>query len=160
MDKYFLEFWGNVMLAASRGQTSADSVSRWLSQGVKGAEEVGRMFRKFYGLPKSAGAGDPAAWTTAQEAFETAFRSYLDVLQVVPKKDVDALRNKCDDLEQKVAAQEEVIAGLRRELRDRLANGGDAARGFEELVKIQSEEFQKLTDSLGKYFSSDTDKDD
>ena len=38
--------------------------------------------------------------------------------------------------------------------------GGDAARGFEELVKIQSEEFQKLTDSLGKYFSSDTDKDD
>lgn len=152
MDKQFLEFWGNVFLAAARGQSSMASLSQWITQGMKGAGDVGALFRQFYGLGE-AGGGDSTDWNTAQEAFQQAFRGYLDLLQVVPRSEHEALRQQCDALAARVAEQDTIIAGLRRELRDSLAASGDTARGFEELVKIQSDEFRKLTDSVGRLFT-------
>lgn len=151
MDKHFLEFWGNAMLAAARGQASTEALSSWMTNGTQGAEDIGGLFRRFYGLP-TAGDADPDAWASARNAFDNAARAYLDFLQAVPRSEYDALLERSEALEKTVAEQEAIIATLRGELRDRLAAQGDVARGFEELVKIQSDEFKKLTDNVGEFF--------
>lgn len=153
MDKHFLEFWGNAMLAAARGQASTQALSDWMARGTQGAEDIGALFRRFYGLPAAA---DPDAWASARNAFDAASRAYLDLLQAVPRSEYDALRHRTEALEKTVAEQEALITTLRRELRDRAAAQGDVARGFEELVKIQSTEFRKLTESVGPLFSKKT----
>lgn len=151
MDKHFLEFWGNAMLAAARGQASTEALSSWMNNGTQGGEDIGALFRRFYGLPATDEI-DQDAWASARSAFDAASRAYLELLQVVPHSKYDALRQHSEALEEKVAEQEALIATLRGELRDRLAAQGDVARGFEELVKIQSDEFKKLTDNVGEFF--------
>ena len=152
MDKHFLEFWGNAMLAAARGQTSTEALSSWMTGQSQGIEGIGGLFRRFYGLPEAADA-DQDAWASARDAFETASRAYLDLLQAVPRSEYEALQQRNASLEEKTAEQEALILKLRRELGESLAARGEVTHGFEELVQIQGAEFKKLTDSVGQFFS-------
>ena len=157
MDKQFLEFWGHLMLAAARGQAPVDDFQRWMAQGMKGPGDFGDMFRRFYGLDSTGPSGDPA-WESARKAFDGAFCSYLDLLQVVPLSRYEALKQRAEALEKTVAEQAALILKLRRDLSESLAARGDVARGFEEIVQIQTEEFKKLTDSVGQLFGGKSNK--
>lgn len=157
MDKQFLEFWGNLMLAAARGQATTDAFSSWLTRGAGGSEDISAMFGKFYGLGQPA-AGGSATWESARAAFDDAFRSYLDVLQAVPRSQYETLQRRVEALEEKTAAQEALIGNLRRQLSESHAARGDVARGLEELVQIQGTEFKKLTDSVGRFFGGKREK--
>lgn len=152
MDKQFLEFWGHLMLATAKGQAPVDAFSRWMNQGMKGSGDIGEMFRRFYGLAEAGPAGD-RTWESARKAFDDAFRTYLDLLQVVPLSQHEALKQRAEALEKTVAEQEALISTLRRELGESHAARGEVARGFEEIVQIQSEEFKKLTDTVGQFFN-------
>ena len=52
MDRQFLEFWGNYLLAAAKGQKQLEDMNQWLNQGFSGYEELTAMFKKFYGLER------------------------------------------------------------------------------------------------------------
>ena len=50
MDRQFLEFWGNYLLSVARGQKQLEDVTRWISGGFSGVEELTALFKKYYGL--------------------------------------------------------------------------------------------------------------
>ena len=153
MDKQFLEFWGNLLLSAAKGQRQIDEFSRWMSQGMKGFQDFNDMFQKFYGLEDTE-AADPDMWTSAQSTFRDAYKAYLDSMGVVPQSDYTDLKQQFEALEKKVSGQEKTIRNLRLELSECKLSEGDTVRGFQELIQVQSDQFQELTDSFSRFFSS------
>ena len=152
MDKQFLEFWGNFLLSAAKGQRQLDEFSRWMSQGMSGLRGLTDMFRQFYGLGNE-GPGDDVDWKTARNSFEKAYRAYLDTLGVVPKSDYMALKKQLEALQKKAQDQEAALRKLRFELSESRMAQGDVVRGFQELIQVQSEQFQELTDSVSRFFT-------
>jgi hypothetical protein len=45
-----LEFWGNFLINAAKGQKQLEDMSKWMQQGFEGFDELTGMFKKFYGL--------------------------------------------------------------------------------------------------------------
>jgi hypothetical protein len=102
-------------------------------------------------------AADPL-FETARRAFEEAFRAYLKALGAVPLSDYAALEKQREALQKKTDEQEAVVRKLRLEISESRLAQGDVLRGFQELVQIQSEQFQKLTESVGGFFTGRQDK--
>lgn len=157
MDKHFLEFWGNLLLAAAKGQAQLQDLSHWMDQGMSGSQPLNDLFRKFYGVDRQTQAADPL-FETARRAFEEAFRAYLKALGAVPLSDYAALEKQREALQKKTDEQEAVVRKLRLEISESRLAQGDVLRGFQELVQIQSEQFQKLTESVGGFFTGRQDK--
>lgn len=151
MDEHFLEFWGNFLLSAAKGQRQLDEVSRWMSQGMRGFSELTDMFRQFYGLG-SESAANSENWKTACSSFEKAHKAYLDALGAVPKSEYTALKMQLEALRKKVGDQEAALRKIRLELSESRMAQGDVVRGFQQLVQVQSEQFQELTDSFSRFF--------
>lgn len=151
MDEKFLEFWGHFLLAAAKGQRQLDEFSRWLSQGMIGFSDLTAMFRQFYGLGSEA-AGKEKDWKAARSAFENSYRAYLDTLGVVPKSAYMDLQRQLEALQKKVQDQEAALRKLRLELSESRLAQGDVVRGFQELIQVQSEQFQELTASFRRFF--------
>jgi len=152
LDKHFLEFWGNFLLSAAKGQRQLDEFSRWMSQGMSGFRDLTAMFRQFYDLG-SERPGEDTDWKTARNSFEKAYRAYLDTLGVVPKSDYMTLKKQLEELQKKAEDQEATLRKLRLELSESRMARGDVVRGFQELIQVQSEQFQELTDSFSRFFA-------
>lgn len=145
MDPKFLKFWGNALLGAARGEKQLDDITRWFSQGFKGTEELTRQFAGLYGLTpgtdeKSASSAD---WQQAADSFRQSFRQFLDMLEVVPRSEHQALVEKFEALQEKADQQQETIGHLEKLLAEKVL-GGEAASGFQELMQQQSRQFQDL----------------
>jgi dTDP-4-amino-4,6-dideoxygalactose transaminase len=67
MDRQFLEFWGNYLLAAAKGQKQLEDLNRWIRRGCSGFEELTAMFKKYYGLqdPRRKDSAADQAWQNA-----------------------------------------------------------------------------------------------
>jgi hypothetical protein len=152
VDEHFLEFWGHLLLSAAKGQRQLDEFSRWMSQGMRGFRDLTAMFRQFYGLGSDSPA-DGENWTTACSSFEKAYRSYLDILEVVPKTEYMALKKQMEELRKKAEDQEAALRKLRLELSESRMAQGDVVRGFQELIQVQSDQFQELTESFSRFFA-------
>lgn len=127
---------------------------------MSGFQGLTDLFRQFYGLDNEV-RGDAADWVTARSSFEKAYRAYLDMLGVVPTSDYMALKKQLDELQKKARDQEAALRKLRLELSESRMAQGDAVRGFQELIQVQSEQFRELTDSVSRFFAGRrTDKDD
>ena len=85
MDRQFLEFWGNYLLAAAKGQKQLEDLNQWLNQGFSGFEELTAMFKKFYGLEHTPqkNSDSTKAWENAVAGFRNSFDAYLDLMGVV-----------------------------------------------------------------------------
>jgi hypothetical protein len=152
LDKQFLDFWGNFLLAAAKGQGQIEEFSRWLSQGMRGFRELTAMFQQCYGLGSDR-SGEAKDWETARHSFETAFRAYLDALGCVPKSDYIALKTQLQELKQRAEQQEAALHTLRRELGESRMAQGDVVRGFQDLIQVQSEQFEEFTASISRLFT-------
>jgi hypothetical protein len=158
MDSNFLEFWGNFLLNAARGQKHMEDMEKWMQQGFKGFDDMTTLFRKIYGLETHA-EGSPdyqETWEKAQRDFKKSFNDYLSLLGVVPRDDYLNLISKYEDLKEKVASQEETIKHLRMLLSSIKGADYDKAAGqFDDLLQKQTEQFQNLMDNLGQMFTKD-----
>jgi hypothetical protein len=160
LDRHFLEFWGNFLLSAAKGHRQLDEFSRWMSQGMSGVRDLTDMFRRLYGLGSESPREDED-WKTARASFEKAYQAYLDMLGFVPRSDYNALSERLEALQKKAGDQETALRKLRLELSESRMVQGDVVRGFQELIQVQSEQFQELTDSVSRFFAGRrTDKDD
>ena len=157
MDKNFLEFWGNFLLSAAKGQRQLEEFSRWMSQGMSGFRDLSQSFQQVYGLGSERPEGDED-WKTARTAFEKAFKAYLDALGVVPKSDYLALQKQLEELRQQTEGQEAALRKLRLELSESRMAQGDVVAGFQELIQVQSEQFQELTESFNRLFTGRPEK--
>jgi hypothetical protein len=154
MDKHFLEFWGNFLIHVAKGQKQLEDMTRWVHQGFSGFEDLTETFRKFYGLDRLT-EGSPDYLKTlekAQKAFQNSLKDDLSLLGVVPKEEHLALVKKYEELKEEVAAQEETIKHLRILLTEKGIDQGEVIIGFQELVKKQSDQFQKLMGGMAQFF--------
>jgi uncharacterized coiled-coil protein SlyX len=150
MDSQFLEFWGNYLLAAARGQKQLEDLNQWISQGFSGFEELTAMFKKFYGLERSPeeNSDSAKAWENAAAGFRNSFNAYLDLMGVVPQDKYQALEQKYAALQKKVADQEETIKILRSLLTEEGTYQGETVKVFQNLVNKQSDAFETLMKNL------------
>jgi Skp family chaperone for outer membrane proteins len=157
MDKQFLEFWGNALLQAARGQAQMENISKWLSQAGSGVPKLTELFEQTYGLASTgkAIAHQSPDWQRATDRFNQAFEDYLALLNVVPLA-------RYRELEEKNAALQKEVDRLRNELKDLrsgLAKTGQGASeevisGLQSLLQKQQREFQDLTRQMSKYWRS------
>ena len=154
MDRQFLEFLGNFFLNAAKGQKQLEDMAQWIGGGLSGFEELSGMFRKFYGIngqPLSA-PDSTKAWEMASENFKKSYHEWLDLMNVIPKSEHQALEKKCAALEKKVALQDETIRELRKLLGEKGLPFTDAVDGFTRMMEAQGRQFQELMVNLGKAF--------
>jgi uncharacterized coiled-coil protein SlyX len=152
MDRQFLEFWGNYLLAAARGQKQLEDLSQWIRQGLSGFEELNAMFKRIYGLgpPSGEDADSSNAWQNAATDFFKSFNAYLALLDLIPKNEYRALEEKLDALQKKVAEQENTIQVLRQLLTEKGTYQGETAKVFQDLVNKQAEAFETLMKGMAE----------
>jgi hypothetical protein len=148
-----LEFWAHLLLSAAKGQRQVDEFSRWMAQGMSGLHDLTTLFREIYGL-NSDSALNRENWQAACDSFGKAYRAYLEALDVVPKTEYMALKSQLEESQRKVQEQETALRKLRLELSESRMAQGDVARGIQELVRIQADQFQELTESFSRFFSN------
>jgi hypothetical protein len=150
MDRHFLEFWGQYLLAAAKGQKQLEDLNQWICQGFSGFEELTAMFKKFYGLehPPQKNSDSAKAWENAAAGFRNSFNAYLDLMGAVPRDQYQALERKCAALQKKVADQEETINILRSLLTEEGTYQGETVKVFQDLVNKQSDAFETLMKNL------------
>jgi hypothetical protein len=151
MDRHFLEFWGNFLINAAKGQQQFDELTQWMHQGFKGFEELTALFRKAYGLEKPESTPEyQQTWHKATREFRESLNTYLSLLGVIPLSEHLALVEKYEALKKENADQLKTIQRLRDLLQQ---DSGQTAvvENFKELVSRQNEQFQKLMDSFGSY---------
>jgi hypothetical protein len=150
MDRQFLEFWGNYLLAAAKGQKQLEELNQWMRQGFSGFDDLTAMFKKFYGLerPPQENSDSANAWENAADGFRNSFNAYLDLMGLVPREKYQALEHDCAALQKKVADQEETIKVLRSLLADEGTYQGETTKVLQDLVNRQAEAFEKLMRNL------------
>ena len=154
MDRHFLEFWGKSLLGAAKAQKQREELEEWIRQGFTGFEQLNDMFRKLYGLDrlKEESPDYNELRKRAEAEFRRSLNEYLRLFGVVPEQEHQALAEKCEELEQRVAVQEETIKQMRSLLDEKSAG---SVRSFEELLLEQSNQFNDLVKNLAKYYKED-----
>jgi uncharacterized coiled-coil protein SlyX len=152
MDPDFLEFWGNLFINAAKGQRNMAEVHQWISQGLKGFDDLSKMVLAFYGFggktADSHSSGD--AWVKVSKAFLDSYYEYIKLMGMVPETEYKELARKYEELEKKSAAQKETIEYLKGVLSKRLIDPSNTVESFRELMDKQSDELQRLMQGLNK----------
>ena len=151
MDRQFLEFWGNYLLAAAKGQKQLEDLNQWIRQGFRGFEELTAMFKKFYALedPHKKESDSTQAWQNAAADFRNSFNAYITLMGMVPQDKYLTLEQKYAALQKKVAEQKETIQALRKLLTEKGTYQGETVKVFQDLVNKQAEAFETLMKSIG-----------
>jgi len=157
MDRHFLELWGNLLIQAAKGQQQKEELNRLVNRSAKGFEEQNALFRKFYGLDDANDKrpADTEAWEKAVSDFQTSLKQYLNLMGVVPRAEHLLLVEKYENLKKKAADLEETVEHLRMLLNVKSMAQGDAAKGFQDLIKKQTDQFQDLLKGFGTFLESD-----
>ncbi len=156
MDKNFFEIWGQLFLNAAKTQQQMEDFGQWMTQGLKGFEQMAPLYKNPYrpDVPKE-GEEDAAdymgIYKQSVEMFRKSFREYLAMFDMVPKADYLDLEKKVADLEGKLSEQEETIAQLRKLMGTGSGEHNNIAEGFRELLEQQANEFQKLMNNLSSF---------
>lgn len=158
MDKKFLEFWGNFLLNAAKGQEHLDDMTRWIREGFKGFEQQLSLFRKCYGLDHESESSPDymEMWSKAATDFQNSYKEFLGIMGLVLKEDYLTLAEKYEALKEKLAHQEETIHHLKMKTASKDVDQGEIVKGFEMLMKKQAEQFQELTKSFGQLYRMPT----
>ena len=146
IDPNFLEFWGNYLIAVARGQKQLEDMTRWMSQGFQGLEDLTVTFKKCYGLEQLQ-PNSPAfteAWKRATADFRKSFRKTFGLLGWVPQEEHQKLAEENQRLQQKVEQQENAIRRMRMLLDEKGLDQTRTLEAFQDLIKKQSSEFEKL----------------
>jgi hypothetical protein len=158
MDRHFLEFWGNFLINAAKGQEQLEDMARWVGQGLRGFEDLTALFKKFYGLDSfdEENPDYPKIRKKAEKDFQESFQDYLDLFGFVTRQEHLALVKEYEALKEKVAAQEETIKHLQMVIEDKGIDQGEMVKGFQDLIRKQTDQFQKLMKDFGHSFEKDS----
>jgi hypothetical protein len=155
VDRQFLEFWGNVLLTAAKGQKQLEELAPWMRGMRADSSKWESLFRNIYGI--DAEKTGSAAWDKAMQQFQSSLKEWLTLLDVVPRGDVEALQKKNQVLEQKILDQKTTIQQLQQLLNEKGIPSSKAMLDFSDLMQKQSQQFQDLMGSMAGAFKSDID---
>ena len=150
MDSKFLEFWGNYLLAASKGQQQLEDLNKWIQQGFSGFEALTSMFKNFYGLeqPRRQDADSAIDWQSVTADFSKSYNAYLDLMGMVPQGKYQELEKKYTALQKKVTDREDTIRVLRDLLAEKGTYQGETTKVFQDLVNKQVDAFETFMKSV------------
>jgi hypothetical protein len=154
MDRKFLEFWGNALLNAAKGQEQVENLNRLARDGFKTFEQQMSLFQKLYNLDKKPDPSIPYAemWAKAASDFTKSYQEFLGFMGVVPREDYEALSKEHEALKNKFAAAEEKLRHSRAKSGGKEIDPSEVVKGFEGLMKEQAKQFQALMASYGKLY--------
>lgn len=154
MDRNFLEFWGNLLLSAAKGQEELEAMAKWIRQGLSGFEYLNDMFRKFYGIDRHSEDSPDylQSWKKAERNFYKSLEDYLSLFGVVPREEHLELLKEYEELKAKAAAQEETIKHLRMLHAEKGFAQSEMISGLQELMVEQGEQFRKLMESFSDLY--------
>ena len=150
MDSKFLEFWGNYLLAAAKGQQQLEDLNKWIQQGFSGFEALTGMFKNFYGLeqPRRQDADSAIDWQSVTADFSKSYNAYLDLMGMVPQGKYRELEQKYTALQKRVADREDTIKVLRNLLAEKGTYQGETTKVFQDLVNKQVDAFDTFMKSM------------
>ncbi|MBU1343436.1 MAG: hypothetical protein KKE44_11540 [Proteobacteria bacterium] len=155
MDKNFLEFWGNMMLNAAKGQKQMDEMAKWVAAGLSGMKEMNDLFFKPYGIkPVQTEKKDnyhdaDSIQKKAFSSFLSSFEEYLSLFDVVPKKKHMEMVHRYETLKQRVKDQEETITHLQMMMEDVGHKKNDVTQKLNTVISLQTTRFNKLLEEFG-----------
>jgi hypothetical protein len=154
VDRKFLEFWGNALLNAAKGQEQVENLNRLVQDGFKTFEQQLSLFQKLYDLDKKPDPSIPYTemWAKAASDFTKSYQEFLGFMGVVPREDYEALSREHEALKSKFAALEEKHRRGRAKSGAKEIDPSEVVKGFEGLMKKQAEQFQTLMASYGKLY--------
>ncbi len=152
MERHFLEFWGTFLLQVAKGQKQLEDLAKWSTQSFLNFEDFTTLFRQAYGLePSEKDSQDfQQIWEKAEADFNNSFQEYLRLLGVVPRGEYVELARKYEELEKRLAEEQETNQRLRQLLSDKGLDFALVTLEFQKLVKRQGEQFQELIRDLGE----------
>jgi hypothetical protein len=150
LDQRFLEFLGNLLLSAARGQKLMADIFSWMQQGYSGYEELTAMFRKFYGLetPSPSAVEGQKRDEKAFQDFQQSFNAYLRLWGVVSESEHRHLLDKLKKLEDKCEEQEKIIRNLKQLLDLKLTDQNEFFQTMQDIMAGQSEVVQQMLKSF------------
>jgi hypothetical protein len=154
MDKNFLEFWGNMLLGASKSQRQFEDVNRWMKGNFSGADDLTALFKKAYGLDSSSEKAPDYInlWKKASEDFLGAFKDYVSMMGMVSKEEHLNLIKKYETLKEKSETQEETIRHLRMLLGEKDTEQKEISDQFQDMAKKQTEQFQEMMKNFSQFY--------
>jgi uncharacterized coiled-coil protein SlyX len=152
MDSKFLEFWGNYMLAAAKGQQQLEDLNKWINQGFSGFKELSAVFQKYYDLEAYHKKNHESnqAWQLAEACFRDSFEAYLYTIGAVPVGKYRQLEQNLTDLEKKVAERDETITILRDLLAEKGTYQGETVKALQDLVNKQAGAFESFMKNIAE----------
>jgi uncharacterized coiled-coil protein SlyX len=152
MNRHFLEFWGKALLQAAQSQKQLEDLAKWCQRGIFSFQDYSQLFKTSYGLDqvKEDSPDYFSIWNKAAENFQESFKEYLHIFGVVPREEYADLARRHEELQAKVAEQEETIKLLRLLLEEKGLGLAATSLEFQRLVEKQGDQFQKLIQGLGE----------
>jgi hypothetical protein len=155
MDKQFLEFWGNIMINAAKGQQQLEDIMKWYSGNFSDFKDITALFCRMYGLdPETEKTpGYLNVWHKAFDDFQRSFSELAIMMDLVPRKEYITLTRENHDLKKRIAELEEGLAHLRALLDDKLRSPVEGLKGFQELINEQARQYQDFMKGIGNVFA-------
>ena len=159
MNRHFLEFWGKALLHAAKSQKQLENLAKWLPRGFLNFQDLNQLFKTSYGLNEVAEDSPDflALWQKAEADFRESFKDYLNLLGGVPREEYAALARKYEELQTKVAEQDETIKQLRLLVDEKGMGLESTTMEFQKLIKKQGQQFQQFLKGLGESVHPDDD---
>lgn len=152
MNRHFLEFWGKALLQSAQSQKQLEDLAKWCQRGIFSFQDYTELFKISYGLDQVEEDSPDyfAIWKKAAENFQESFKEYLHIFGVVPREDYAELARRHEELQAKMAEQEETIKLLRFLLEEKGLGLAATSLEFQSLIEKQGDQFQKLIQGLGE----------
>jgi hypothetical protein len=146
MDLDFFKFWSDAIRQSTPMQALGDEINRWMKGDIKETDELYTLFRKYYGLEQGTDAFKDYENQLKELIgnFQASFKELLSVFGVVPRSEYDQLLQQYENLKQKVAGLEEALRELEKNQGGNAPDQTKVAGVFDEMVKTQTEQFQKI----------------
>jgi hypothetical protein len=154
MNKDFLEFWGNFLLQAAKGQRRFEEAMKWVQLGTESIEAQ-RDFWSSFGAVKKEIENKPDTvemWEKSLEDFRKSFREFVKLYGMVPMDEYQVLLKKNEALEKKLAEQKRLPPKVRSAGKKGLDVQREIEKGLQELIQKQGEQFKELMESITTFY--------
>lgn len=154
MNKDFLEFWGNFLIQAARGQRQMEELAKLTGMGFEALEEQKAFWSVL--LPASREtAKKPEAmemWEKFPDDFRKSYREFVKILGLVSLEEYQELLKKNEALEKKLAEQIRTHPKVRSAGKKVLDVQREIEKGLQGLIEKQGEQFKELMESIRKFY--------
>jgi hypothetical protein len=150
MNKDFLEFWGNFLLQAARGQRQIEDVARWSRLGFEAVEEQ-RAFWNSFRPAENVSEKKPEAleiWEKTADEFRRSYREFVRLFGMVSMDEYQSLLKENKALEKKLAERKELSPKVRSAGKKVLDVQREIEKGLQELIQKQGDQYRELMESI------------